>query len=84
MTRMRSYGPKITAMAQAARRGGVDMNKDQLKGKLRQARGTAKQKLGKLTGNRRQHAEGEVDRTMGKVQERYGAAREQVERRIKP
>jgi len=54
------------------------MNKDRLKGKWRQARGTVKKQLGNLTGDRREQTEGDADRLIGKVQEKYGTAREKV------
>lgn len=54
------------------------MNKLRLEGKWRQVRGTAKKQLGNLTGDRREQAEGDADRLIGKVQETYGAAREKV------
>jgi len=54
------------------------MNQDQLKGKGRQLRGSVKKQWGKLTGDQRKQTEGDADRLIGKVQEKYGSAREEV------
>jgi len=54
------------------------MNKKRLEGKWRQARGTVKKQLGNLTGDQRKQTEGDVDRLIGKVQEKYETAREEV------
>jgi len=54
------------------------MNKIGLEGKWRQARGTVQKQLGNLTGDQREQTEGDADRLIGKVQEKYGTAREKV------
>ena len=51
---------------------------DELKGKGKQVKGTAKQKLGKLTGNRDLEDRGSQERFEGKVQEKTGKARRKV------
>jgi uncharacterized protein YjbJ (UPF0337 family) len=51
---------------------------DELKGKGKQVKGTAKQKLGKLTGNRDLVDRGSQERFEGKVQEKTGKARRKV------
>ncbi len=47
----------------------------ELKGKAKQVKGTAKQKLGKLIDDPELHDEGSADRVEGKVQEKAGKAR---------
>ena len=50
----------------------------ELKGKAKQVKGTVKKGLGKATGDRAMHDEGERDRVEGKVQERVSHARRVV------
>ncbi|HLJ59236.1 MAG TPA: CsbD family protein [bacterium] len=59
------------------------MNRDQLKGKWRQLRGHVKKQWGKLTDDDLEQVEGDYDKLLGKIQERYGIAREEAERRLK-
>ena len=63
--------------------GGAQVNKDQWQGKWRQARGTIKKEWGKLTDDDLDQVQGDYDRLIGKIQERYGTQREEIERRIK-
>ena len=55
------------------------MNKDVIKGKWNQFKGRVKQQWGKLTDDDLQQIEGNLDLAAGKLQERYGYAREQAE-----
>jgi len=48
------------------------MNADQLKGKWTQFKGELKQQWGKFTDDDLQQIEGNYDKFVGKVQERYG------------
>jgi uncharacterized protein YjbJ (UPF0337 family) len=48
------------------------MNKDQVKGGLKQATGKAKVVAGKITGNAKTQAEGYVTQIAGKIQKAYG------------
>ncbi|TIX44379.1 MAG: CsbD family protein, partial [Mesorhizobium sp.] len=48
------------------------VNKDQVAGVAKQAKGSVKQTAGKATGNRRTEAEGDVDKATGKMQKAYG------------
>jgi uncharacterized protein YjbJ (UPF0337 family) len=63
-------------------RRGVDMNKDIFKGQWKQLRGGVKKAWGNLTDDDLDRIDGDYDRFVGTVQERYGHAREDVERRI--
>lgn len=58
------------------------MNQDVLKGKWKQIRGQMKQWWSKLTDDDLDGIEGNYDVLVGKLQERYGYAREQAEREI--
>ena len=58
------------------------MNWDQIKGNWKQLKGQAKQQWGKLTDDDLTRAEGDRDILIGRVQERYGIAREEAERGV--
>ena len=57
---------------------GFSMNKDELKGKAKQAKGAIKEKAGELADSPELQAEGMADRASGKVQEGFGAAKRKV------
>lgn len=59
------------------------MNWDQIKGKWSVYKGEIKQRWGKLTDDDLKVIEGKRDVLAGKIQERYGIAKEQVETEIK-
>ena len=54
------------------------MNKDQVKGRVEQAKGAVKETTGKVVGNPELEAKGTVDKASGKVQATYGDAKEKV------
>jgi uncharacterized protein YjbJ (UPF0337 family) len=56
------------------------MNKDQMKGKWKQWRGSAKEQWGKLTDDDLDIIDGRRDQLVGKIQERYGIAKEEAEK----
>jgi len=62
--------------------GGAKMNTDQMKGNWKQFVGKAKETWGKLTDNDWRIVEGTRDQLVGRIQERYGIAREEAERQI--
>lgn len=51
---------------------------DEIKGKGKQVSGAAKEKLGKLAGNRNLEEEGNQERFEGKVEEKVGKVRRKV------
>ena len=51
---------------------------DELKGKGKQVKGAAKEKLGKLTGDPNLQQRGTNERVEGQVQEKFGKARRKV------
>lgn len=58
------------------------MNTEQIKGNWKQFVGKAKEKWGKLTDNDWQVVEGKRDQLVGRIQERYGIARDEAERQV--
>ena len=58
------------------------MNTDIIKGKWQQWVGSAKTEWGKLTDDELQQIDGEKDRLVGVVQEKYGLAREEAEKQV--
>jgi uncharacterized protein YjbJ (UPF0337 family) len=58
------------------------MNKDQVKGRVEQAKGSVKQTTGKAVGNPNLEAEGSVDKAAGKAQATYGDAKEKAKRAV--
>ncbi len=58
------------------------MNSDTVKGQWKQLKGQAKEKWGQLTDDELDIAEGHRDQLVGKIQERYGYARDVAEREV--
>jgi uncharacterized protein YjbJ (UPF0337 family) len=54
------------------------MDKDEIKGKLNRAKGSVKEKVGEVTGDRDLEAEGSAEKLGGNVQEAFGAAKRKV------
>ena len=58
------------------------MNEQIFKGKWHQLKGEVKSRWGKLTDDDLDRAEGDAEKLIGRVQERYGYAREQAKREV--
>ena len=58
------------------------MNMDQLKGDWKQLQGKVKTKWGKLTDDDMTVIEGKRDELAGKIQERYGMAKEAAQKEL--
>ncbi|MGD9426721.1 CsbD family protein [Pantoea sp. NSTU24] len=58
------------------------MNKDEASGNWKQFKGKMKEKWGKLTDDDMQVIEGKRDQLVGKIQERYGYAKDEAEREV--
>ncbi|HVM74337.1 MAG TPA: CsbD family protein [Candidatus Saccharimonadales bacterium] len=58
------------------------MNWDQVQGRWKQYEGQLKEKWGKLTDDDLHQIAGKRDQLIGIIQERYGIAKEEVERQI--
>lgn len=59
------------------------MNEDKVKGQWKQLSGKVKAKWGKLTDDDLKIAEGNSEYLAGKIQERYGVARDEAKRQVK-
>ena len=57
------------------------MNWDRIEGNWKQVKGRAKAQWGKLTDDDLDVIEGRREQLVGKIQERYGVARDDAERR---
>jgi uncharacterized protein YjbJ (UPF0337 family) len=74
----------MTGLAgQRTKNGGVFMDKDRTKGLAKQIHGTAKEAIGKVTGNKKTEAEGAVENMAGKVQSDVGAAKDKIRNAVK-
>lgn len=58
------------------------MNWDKIEGNWKQMTGAVKAKWGDLTDDEIQEAEGNRDVLVGKIQERYGMAKDEAERQV--
>jgi uncharacterized protein YjbJ (UPF0337 family) len=59
------------------------MNNDRAAGQWKQLKGSIKQQWGKLTDDDLTQLEGHSDKLAGRLQERYGIAREEAERQAR-
>lgn len=58
------------------------MNWDQIKGNWTQIKGQAQQQWGKLTNDDLDIIEGKREELVGRIQERYGIAKEEAEKQV--
>ena len=58
------------------------MNKDQVKGRVEEAKGSVKETAGKVVGNPNLQTEGSVDKAAGRAQATYGDAKEQIKKAV--
>jgi uncharacterized protein YjbJ (UPF0337 family) len=56
------------------------MNNDIMKGKWKQVSGGLKEKWGKLTDDDLQEIDGSLEKFQGKMQERYGMAKDEAQK----
>jgi uncharacterized protein YjbJ (UPF0337 family) len=54
------------------------MDKDRLAGSAKQAKGTVKEVVGKVTGDAKLHSEGKSDKVAGKVQNVVGGIKDAI------
>jgi len=59
------------------------MNSDRIEGNWKQLSGTLKEKWGKLTDDDLKQVDGKREKLVGKLQERYGLAKDKAERELK-
>ncbi len=58
------------------------MNWDQVQGKWKQVKGSVKQQWGKLTDDDLEVIDGQKDKLVGRLQERYGITKEEAARQV--
>lgn len=58
------------------------MNAEQMKGKWKQLKGSIKTKWGKLTDDDVEVINGQRDELIGRIQERYGIAKDEAQRQV--
>ena len=58
------------------------MNSDQMQGKWKQMKGSVKERWGKLTDDDLDVINGQHDQLIGKIQERYGIAKEAAQKQV--
>ena len=58
------------------------MNWDQIEGEWKQCIGSARERWGKLTNDDIQTLTGQKDQLVGKIQERYGIAKEAAQKQV--
>ena len=56
----------------------MSTNKDQVEGRIKEAKGKVKEVAGKLVGNERLEAKGKVQKTLGKAQAKFGDVKQDV------
>ncbi len=61
----------------------VAMNQDQMKGDWKQLKGRVKEQWGKLTDDDLTQVDGQRDQLVGKLQEKYGIAKEEAQKQVK-
>ena len=58
--------------------GDFKMDKDRVKGAAKQAKGSVKETVGKMTGDSKTRAEGATEKATGKVQNAVGGAKDRI------
>jgi uncharacterized protein YjbJ (UPF0337 family) len=58
------------------------MNEDTLKGQWTQLKGAVREQWGKLTNDDVDQIQGKAEQLIGKIQERYGVARDEARRQV--
>jgi uncharacterized protein YjbJ (UPF0337 family) len=56
------------------------VNKDQIKGRVKEAEGKAKEVAGKMVGNKTLELKGTVQRALGEAQAKFGDVKEKMKR----
>jgi len=58
------------------------MNNDRVEGKWKQMKGSLKSRWGKLTNDDLDVIEGQKDQLVGRIQERYGIAKDEAQKQV--
>jgi uncharacterized protein YjbJ (UPF0337 family) len=61
----------------------MSTNKDQVRGRIKEAKGKIKEVAGKLLGDTRLQAKGKAQKTLGKAQAKFGDVKQRVKKSIK-
>jgi uncharacterized protein YjbJ (UPF0337 family) len=56
----------------------MSMNKDQVTGRVKEAKGTIKEVAGKLVGNESLEAKGKIQKTLGEAQAKFGDVKQDI------
>lgn len=56
------------------------MNKDQVEGRVGEAKGTVKETVGEILGDKKMQVEGNIQKNVGKVQKGYGDIKKDIEK----
>lgn len=59
------------------------MNKNQVEGRIKEAKGKGKELAGKAVGNKQLQREGKVEKLGGKAEAAYGDLKKEVQRKTK-
>jgi uncharacterized protein YjbJ (UPF0337 family) len=62
----------------------MSINKDQIKGRMKEAEGKIKEVSGALVGNETLEAKGKVQKNLGKAQAKYGDIKQDLKDIAKP
>lgn len=62
----------------------MSINKDQIKGRVKEAEGKIKEATGALVGNEKLEEKGKVQKNLGKAQAKYGDVKRDVKDIVKP
>ncbi|MGI4782720.1 uncharacterized protein YjbJ (UPF0337 family) [Ralstonia sp. 151470066-2] len=72
----------VGAPAPADQQRGRTMNKDQVKGRLQEAKGKIKEVAGKVTGDEKTQVKGNIEKNIGKARATMGDVREDVKKTL--
>lgn len=61
----------------------MGMNKDQVKGRVKEVKGTIKEAAGKLVGNEKLQQKGKTEKVLGEAQAKFGDVKKDVKGAIK-
>jgi uncharacterized protein YjbJ (UPF0337 family) len=61
----------------------MGINKDQVKGRVREVEGTIKEAAGKLVGNEKLERKGKAEKVLGEAQARFGDVKKDVTDAVK-
>lgn len=56
----------------------MGVNKDQVRGRVKEAKGKIKEVAGKLVGNESMEAKGKIQKNLGKAQAKFGDVKQDV------